>query len=295
MELNNFVFKPRFSLIPFLIHISFSLYFLYLLHSALFEVSNILIKIVLLIISVPFTFILIFLIVIYYTMRYELRDDGLYLICGPFSDKINYKEIQRVFEKNLKYDISSTGWKIPGYALFKVFYKDLGWVKMYSTRVLKNILIIETLNKNLFGITPRKKDEFLLKLKNFLSDKSIISVCESEKREIQSIKSLPIFMIISSFLIYFFGFLLLFILPNPFIGIRTSETITNPILWKKVNTIGGIGFIFIGLIFFFIFYRIFKLKERKKKVEEISKFIVLFILITFMWVIFSIFFIYIFK
>ena len=294
MKSNNFVFKPRFSPLPFFIHTALSSYFLYLLHSALFEVSNIPVKIVLLIISVPFAFIPIFLIAIYPTMRYELRDDGLHLICGPFKEKINYKEIRRVFEKDLKYDISSTGWKIPGYALFKIFYKDLGWVKMYSTRVLKNILIIETFNGNLFGITPKEKNRFLLSLKKFLSDESIISVCVSEKSEIQSINSLPIFMIISSLLISFIGLISLFISPNPFIGIRTSKTVTNPILWKKVNTLGGTGFIVIGLTFSFIFYKIFKLKDEKGKTEKLSKFFVAFILTTFIWVTFSILFIYIF-
>ncbi|RKX97660.1 MAG: hypothetical protein DRP55_08800 [Spirochaetes bacterium] len=294
MKSNNFVFKPRFSPLPFFIHTALSSYFLYLLHSALFEVSNIPVKIVLLIISVPFAFIPIFLIAIYPTMRYELRDDGLHLICGPFKEKINYKEIRRIFEKDLKYDISSTGWKIPGYALFKIFYKDLGWVKMYSTRVLKNILIIETFNGNLFGITPKEKNRFLLSLKKFLSDESIISVCVSEKSEIQSINSLPIFMIISSLLISFIGLISLFISPNPFIGIRTSKTVTNPILWKKVNTVGGIGFIIIGLVFSFLFYRIFKLKDEKGKTEKLSKFFVAFILTTFIWVTFSILFIYIF-
>jgi len=294
MKSNNFVFKPRFSPLPFFIHTALSSYFLYLLHSALFEVSNIPVKIVLLIISVPFAFIPIFLIAIYPTMRYELRDDGLHLICGPFKEKINYKEIRRVFEKDLKYDISSTGWKIPGYALFKIFYRDLGWVKMYSTRVLKNILIIETFNGNLFGITPKEKNRFLLSLKKFLSDDSIISVCMSEKTEIQSINSLPIFMIISSLLISFIGLISLFISPNPFIGIRTSKTVTNPILWKKVNTVGGIGFIIIGLVFSFLFYRIFKLKDEKGKTEKLSKFFVAFILTTFIWVTFSILFIYIF-
>ena len=294
MKSNNFVFKPRFSPLPFFIHTALSSYFLYLLHSALFEVSNIPVKIVLLIISVPFAFIPIFLIAIYPTMRYELRDDGLHLICGPFKEKINYKEIRRIFEKDLKYDISSTGWKIPGYALFKIFYRDLGWVKMYSTRVLKNILIIETFNGNLFGITPKEKNRFLLSLKKFLSDDSIISVCMSEKTEIQSINSLPIFMIISSLLISFIGLISLFISPNPFIGIRTSKTVTNPILWKKVNTVGGIGFIIIGLVFSFLFYRIFKLKDEKGKTEKLSKFFVAFILTTFIWVTFSILFIYIF-
>ena len=294
MKSNNFVFKPRFSPLPFFIHTALSSYFLYLLHSALFEVSNIPVKIVLLIISVPFAFIPIFLIAIYPTMRYELRDDGLHLICGPFKEKINYKEIRRIFEKDLKYDISSTGWKIPGYALFKIFYRDLGWVKMYSTRVLKDILIIETFNGNLFGITPKEKNRFLLSLKKFLSDDSIISVCMSEKTEIQSINSLPIFMIISSLLISFIGLISLFISPNPFIGIRTSKTVTNPILWKKVNTVGGIGFIIIGLVFSFLFYRIFKLKDEKGKTEKLSKFFVAFILTTFIWVTFSILFIYIF-
>lgn len=49
------IFKPRFSSLPFLIHSVFSLYFLYLLNSALFIISNTLIKILLLVVSIHLT------------------------------------------------------------------------------------------------------------------------------------------------------------------------------------------------------------------------------------------------
>ena len=42
---------------------------------------------------------------------------------------------------------------------------------------------------------------------------------------------------------------MIFIPQNSFIGIRVAKTLSNPILWKKVNTLGGIGFTIFGLIF----------------------------------------------
>ena len=105
---------------------------------------------------------------------------------------------------------------------------------------------------------------------------------------------LIILILVISLVTLITGAIMPFIPQNSFLGIRTSRTLNNPILWRRVNTVGGIGFIIIGLVFSFLFYRIFKLKDEKGKTEKLSKFFVAFILTTFIWVTFSILFIYIF-
>lgn len=60
---------------------------------------------------------------------------------------------------------------------------------------------------------------------------------------------LVIITLIISIIITISGIIMIFIPQNSFIGIRVAKTLSNPILWKKVNTLGGIGFTIIGLIF----------------------------------------------
>ena len=104
---------------------------------------------------------------------------------------------------------------------------------------------------------------------------------------------LIILILVISLVTLITGAIMPFIPQNSFIGIRTSRTLNNPILWRKVNTVGGIGFVVIGLAFSFIFYRILKIVDKEKKTKEFSKSLMMFIVITFAWTIFSIFLPYI--
>jgi len=96
----------------------------------------------------------------YPTMRYELSEDKLVLKCGPLESEIPLESIKAIRKKNLKYHPSSTGWKLPGYCLFRIKYADEDWVRMYSRAMLKNIIIIET-DKEKYGITPKDEEDFL--------------------------------------------------------------------------------------------------------------------------------------
>ncbi|PIV56070.1 MAG: hypothetical protein COS15_02340 [Caldiserica bacterium CG02_land_8_20_14_3_00_36_38] len=116
--------------------------------------------------SVPFGLLLLcFLLglLIYHTMSYELRGDGLYLICGPFHSKIDYGKIKGFEKTDLTLDITAS-WRMPGYALFNVPYGNKGIVKMYSTSALKNILLIKTNDGKQYGITPADEKGFLKEL-----------------------------------------------------------------------------------------------------------------------------------
>ncbi|HOC52762.1 MAG TPA: PH domain-containing protein [Caldisericia bacterium] len=97
-------------------------------------------------------------------MRYELRSDGLYLICGPIRSKIDYKTIEMIEKTDLPLDIISST-RFPGYALFNVSYGNRGIIRMYSTAALKNILLIKTKDGKQYGITPKDEEQFLKELR----------------------------------------------------------------------------------------------------------------------------------
>jgi amino acid transporter len=102
-------------------------------------------------------------------MRYELRDDALYLIMGPWSDKISYEEIIDVSVKDLVLNPLSS-FRMPGVALFDIVYSDEGTVRMYSTHALKDVVLIKTLKKK-YAISPKDENGFIAALKSKLANK----------------------------------------------------------------------------------------------------------------------------
>ncbi|UCB53265.1 MAG: PH domain-containing protein [Candidatus Zixiibacteriota bacterium] len=113
-----------------------------------------------------FLLVALFFLVIYPTMRYEVRGDVLRLVCGPFNWSIPYSEIREITKANLKYHPSSTGWKLPGYAIGKVYYKDRGDVRMCATSMRKKVTLIKKTDGSLYGVTPRDEREFVDSLRN---------------------------------------------------------------------------------------------------------------------------------
>ena len=49
------------------------------------------------------------------------------------------------------------------------------------------------------------------------------------------------------------------------------KTLSDPVLWKKVNILGGIVFTIIGLIFIYIFCKILKIIDKEKKTKKFVK------------------------
>ncbi|GAB4329880.1 MAG: hypothetical protein Kow0037_05240 [Calditrichia bacterium] len=115
-----------------------------------------------------FLLVCLFFLIIFPTMRYILGEASLILKCGPFHWEIPYREIEEIEKANLAYHPSSTGWKLPGYTLFKVYFADRGEIRMCSTRMTKDILLIKTGNGDVFGITPENETEFVRKLQEKL-------------------------------------------------------------------------------------------------------------------------------
>jgi len=97
-------------------------------------------------------------------MRYELRDDALYLILGPWKSKISYNNITDVVRKDLALSLASS-FRMPGIAVFDVAYSDEGTVHMYSTHALTDIMLIKTIDGKKYGISPANPDGFMAALK----------------------------------------------------------------------------------------------------------------------------------
>lgn len=118
------------------------------------------------IIVIPITILIISILVndikIYKTMKYEFKDDGLYLTCGKHIDKINYDEIIGWEKKDLTFNPLAS-FRMPGFSLGDCYFSNEGTVKMYATSGGKNVLLIYTKGPK-YGITPKDEEEFILEL-----------------------------------------------------------------------------------------------------------------------------------
>jgi hypothetical protein len=97
-------------------------------------------------------------------MRYELRDDALYLILGFWKSRIPYDQIIDVVRKDLAFSALSS-FRMPGIAVFDVNYSDEGTVRMYSTHELKDVILIKTSDGKKYGVSPADPDGFMAALK----------------------------------------------------------------------------------------------------------------------------------
>jgi hypothetical protein len=114
---------------------------------------------------IPLVFVVPFLVILFSlrTMRYELNDEKLAITCGFLRYVIPLHSIKRITKRDLEISLWSS-FRLPGLALFRVPYVDVGIVKMCATSSSKGILLIET-DKGLYGITPRGEDDFVADLK----------------------------------------------------------------------------------------------------------------------------------
>jgi hypothetical protein len=155
------MFRPRFSIAGWISSIGLIALFLLLAWVSWVSEKNLYFLFVLAMILVcGFLLVALFFLAIYPTMRYEMRRDGLRLVCGPFKWNVPYSEIKEITKANLKYHPSSAGWKLPGYTIGRVYYKNRGDVRMCATGMCKSITLIET-DDLLYGVTPRDEKTFV--------------------------------------------------------------------------------------------------------------------------------------
>jgi Bacterial PH domain len=101
----------------------------------------------------------IFFLCIFPTMKYSVGADTVVLSCGPSKWLIPISSICRIREDDLEYLPRSQGWKLAGYALFRIEYGRIGIVRMCATSLTTRILLIST-DTDIWGITPADVDSF---------------------------------------------------------------------------------------------------------------------------------------
>lgn len=161
---NCIIFRPKYSIWAYISLLVTDLFSSFILINIVKTINlNIgITKIILIIGSLIigfFIFYLLFILLIYHTMRYEFHDEALYLIIGPWKDKIYYNEIVDIENKNLLFNPIAS-FRFPGIAIFNVYYSDEGIVRMFSTHSLLDIILIKT-NRKKYGVSPRDKEEFI--------------------------------------------------------------------------------------------------------------------------------------
>ena len=98
------------------------------------------------------------------TLRYTLDDEALHLRYGPVLDyRIPVEEIQSIRRRDLHISLWSS-LRLPGVALFKVPYADVGVVKMCATTAARRVLLIETQDE-LYGLSPADEEALVAALK----------------------------------------------------------------------------------------------------------------------------------
>lgn len=86
------------------------------------------------------------------SMRYELGDRELALICGPIRYVIPLDSIRSIEQRDLTPSLL-TSFRLPGVALFKVPYVGVGRIRMCATGAANDLTVIDT-DRGLYGITP---------------------------------------------------------------------------------------------------------------------------------------------
>jgi hypothetical protein len=99
------------------------------------------------------------------TMKYTVTDSEVIPSCGPFHWSIPIPQIRSISERDLPWLPWSEGWKLPGYALFKIRYGGVDAVHMCATALCKRILLIDT-ETGLWGITPADVSGFVSAVEN---------------------------------------------------------------------------------------------------------------------------------
>lgn len=106
-------------------------------------------------------------VVVVRTMRYILTADVVEIHAGRNLRRIPFKDIIRVEVVDLAFNPLSS-YRLPGLALYDVLYSDKGIVTMFSTHVLKEVVLIETADHHKYGISPEDEVKFVSDLRSRL-------------------------------------------------------------------------------------------------------------------------------
>lgn len=149
---------------------------------------------------------------------------------------------------------------------WKLWFKELDLVLVSETIIILGVGIFGVIYSNKL----KREKETKIKLKPFIISRAFVYV-----------------ICFVSVLTVITGSLLPFISPNFYIGIRIGKIFSDPAIWKKVNTVSGIGFIVIGIIFTPLFFSIAR-KEDTQRTKLFEKNLVLFVVLNLIWALLSV-------
>ena len=156
------------------------------------------------------------------------------------------------------------------YLDWKLWFKELDLVLVSESIIILGVGIFGVIYSNKL----KQEKETTIKLKPFIISRAFVYV-----------------ICFVSVLTVITGLLLPFIPPNFYIGIRIGKTFSDPAIWKTVNTVSGIGFIVIGIIFTPLFFSIAR-KEDTQRTKLFEKNLVLFVVLNLIWALLSVGFAY---
>ncbi len=91
-----------------------------------------------------------------------------------------------------------------------------------------------------------------------------------EEEKFKMPKWFAVFMFVIALSTFVSGIVMCFIKPNPLIGVRINKTFRSIYVWRKVNTLSGIGLSVIGIVFAFLFSKHLNgIKEDKTFLREV--------------------------
>ena len=113
-------------------------------------------------VPIPVAIILLYLLVTWPLMRYELNENFLTISCGFIKWEIPYSSILDVTCSDLKPSmVNALSFRWPGYAFGNcIFNEPYSIITMCSSRCMKKITVIKTKDKN-YGISPKENQLFL--------------------------------------------------------------------------------------------------------------------------------------
>jgi hypothetical protein len=94
----------------------------------------------------------------FFTTAYRIDSVNLILEAGPFRSTVPLSSVESVHKKDLSYGFSS-GWQVPGLALFSTQHPGDGMIKMYAHSALKGVTLIRT-GSGTYGVTPADEAAF---------------------------------------------------------------------------------------------------------------------------------------
>jgi hypothetical protein len=110
-------------------------------------------------VAIPLAVVLLVIAAFFGRMRYELGRSELTIRFGPLVKwTVSYRDIRELERRDLALSAFAVT-RLPGVAVFRIHYADVGSVRMCATRPALGVTLIHA-GDEIYGVTPADQDEF---------------------------------------------------------------------------------------------------------------------------------------